>query len=191
VGGELETLKRNIHALIRVKKRRGKPQPMIEAQCLVSRYSEKELTELERLARSMGVDRLRLKALWFMIPEISCASKEEVETLKRFLPTSDPLRWYNVENGKVIWSLSASRVSCDVAWLNTTFLWDGTVVPCCMDYNGDYAFGNIKTDHFGRIWNNPRYKEFRKTLLKRPHEISICRECPETRLRTEGFRYLF
>lgn len=22
-------------------------------------------------------------------------------------------------------------------------LWDGTVVPCCMDYNGDYALGNV------------------------------------------------
>ena len=56
-------------------------------------------------------------------------------------------------------------------------LWDGTVVPCCFDFNGDLALGNINRDSFERIWAR-RYKlqEIHKSF-KKTKAHPICGPC--------------
>ena len=40
-------------------------------------------------------------------------------------------------------------------------LCDGTVVPCCLDHEGDLALGNLLTDPFKKIWNHPLCRKLR------------------------------
>ena len=56
-------------------------------------------------------------------------------------------------------------------------LWSGEVVPCCRDAQGEMVMGNIFQEDISRIWNGPRYRSFRKKLLKQPAEIGICHLC--------------
>jgi len=35
------------------------------------------------------------------------------------------------------------KPSCPVRWESVCILWNGTVVPCCRDYNGDIILGNL------------------------------------------------
>jgi MoaA/NifB/PqqE/SkfB family radical SAM enzyme len=41
-------------------------------------------------------------------------------------------------------------------------LCDGTVVPCCLDHEGDLALGNLLTDSFKKIWKHPLARKLRK-----------------------------
>jgi radical SAM protein with 4Fe4S-binding SPASM domain len=56
--------------------------------------------------------------------------------------------------------------------------YDGTVVFCCNDYYNEVTFGNVKNKSVKEIWNNPRYREIRKNVLKRgKFDFDICKKC--------------
>ena len=57
--------------------------------------------------------------------------------------------------------------------------WDGSVSPCCYDPNRVFDLGNMfKEGSFGKIWNNEKYQNLRKTVMKSKQNILMCRECP-------------
>ena len=50
---------------------------------------------------------------------------------------------------------------CPFPWQYLVVQWDGTVVPCCRDYNGVNPMGNIRDSSLKEIWNSERYADFR------------------------------
>ncbi len=78
---------------------------------------------------------------------------------------------------------------CTRPWLSVAVLWDGRVVPCCHDYNGEVVLGDLRTDSLASIWCSPAAREFRD----RNDEMSLCRKCAfgktvrEERRRRKGF----
>jgi radical SAM protein with 4Fe4S-binding SPASM domain len=42
---------------------------------------------------------------------------------------------------------------CPFPWQYLVVQWDGTVVPCCRDYNGANAVGNVRESSLKEIWN--------------------------------------
>jgi len=52
-----------------------------------------------------------------------------------------------------------------------TVFWDGTVVLCCLDYNGEVQFGNVFKRPLKEIWDE--YKE----KVNKPWPFPICRKC--------------
>ena len=56
-------------------------------------------------------------------------------------------------------------------------LCDGTVVPCCLDAEGEIALGNIFTDELGDILSTPRAKALYDGFSNRKPAEELCRKC--------------
>jgi len=54
---------------------------------------------------------------------------------------------------------------------------DGTVVPCCLDHNGDIRLGNIFQQPIEEILNIPRAKAMRDGFSCRKATEELCRKC--------------
>lgn len=66
---------------------------------------------------------------------------------------------------------------CDWPWTGAYFSYQGYAMPCCMVSTPDRInFGNISDLGAERLWNSPRYQEFRAQLSSdEPPEV--CRSC--------------
>ena len=56
-------------------------------------------------------------------------------------------------------------------------LWDGTVVPCCLDHEGDIALGNLFEQEMEEILNSPRAKAIYDGFTARQAVEPLCRRC--------------
>ena len=56
-------------------------------------------------------------------------------------------------------------------------LCDGTVVPCCLDHDGDLALGNLLTQDMEDILNTPRAKAIYNGFAHRQAAEELCRKC--------------
>ena len=56
-------------------------------------------------------------------------------------------------------------------------LCDGTVVPCCLDHEGDLALGNLLTQDMEEILNSPRAKAIYEGFTNRQAPEELCRKC--------------
>ncbi|MCF3165782.1 SPASM domain-containing protein [Streptomyces violaceoruber] len=78
---------------------------------------------------------------------------------------------------------------CSRPWKSVAVLWDGRVVPCCHDYDGELVLGDLRKETLEEIWANPVAREFRE----RNGEAAICAKCAfgqsfrEARREREGF----
>jgi radical SAM protein with 4Fe4S-binding SPASM domain len=69
---------------------------------------------------------------------------------------------------------------CPFPWQYLVVQWDGTVVPCCRDYNGVNAVGNVREQSLREIWNGERYAAFRRQHRSGDYDGNIfCRDCME------------
>lgn len=56
-------------------------------------------------------------------------------------------------------------------------LCDGTVVPCCLDHEGDIALGNLFLQPLDEILRSPRAAALREGFSRRCPEEALCRRC--------------
>ena len=56
-------------------------------------------------------------------------------------------------------------------------LWDGTVVPCCLDHDGDIALGNIFESSMEEILSSPRARAIYEGFSRRRAVEELCRKC--------------
>ena len=56
-------------------------------------------------------------------------------------------------------------------------LCDGTVVPCCLDHEGDLALGNLFRQNMDEILKNPRAKAIYEGFSGRKAVEPLCRRC--------------
>ncbi len=70
------------------------------------------------------------------------------------------------------------RAHCGSLWTELTILWDGSVVPCCVDFDKKYVLGNVTERSLSEIWNGHSMQELRKKLINGKHnEIALCKNC--------------
>ena len=56
-------------------------------------------------------------------------------------------------------------------------LCDGTVVPCCLDHDGDLALGNLLTQEMDEILESPRARAIYEGFSNREAAEELCRKC--------------
>jgi len=56
-------------------------------------------------------------------------------------------------------------------------LCDGTVVPCCLDHDGDIPLGNIFSQELQEILDSPRAKALYDGFTARKMTEPLCRRC--------------
>jgi len=66
---------------------------------------------------------------------------------------------------------------CHGALDQIAILSDGTVVPCCLDYNGVISFGNIFESSLSDILSSERYLNMKNGLQNHILTEDLCRKC--------------
>ena len=66
---------------------------------------------------------------------------------------------------------------CHATTDHIAILVDGTVVPCCLDNNGDINLGNIYKQSLEEILNTPRFLEMKNGFKNRICIEKLCKNC--------------
>ena len=74
---------------------------------------------------------------------------------------------------------------CHRLWTSVTILWDGRVSLCCLDYEGDIEFGDLKNSSLKDIVNNQNYQFVRKQHINGKF-LSKCKKCDMVKIKDEG-----
>jgi len=93
---------------------------------------------------------------------------------------SEYMMWHGtVEDRRVAEAADGMAYNpCAAPFRHGCILSDGTVVPCCMDVNGQMPLGNVTKTPFHDIWVNNRYRQLRlKMLTGSMPPGSICDGC--------------
>ena len=70
------------------------------------------------------------------------------------------------------------RTPCARLWTGVNIHFDGSVVPCCIDYNDEHVMGNVNDNTLDEIWNGKKFKRFRKLHIDRKWDkIKMCKNC--------------
>lgn len=166
VRGKLDIVLEGIRNLTAAKKRLGSRTPYLYLQFLVMKHNEEEIPQVKQLARELGVDRLLIKTIQVM-------TAQEAEA---WLPIHEKYRRYKVESDRL--QVKQGKGVCPRVWMTTLMDWDGQIVPCCFDKNGEHAFGVLgHQQSFSDIWKNHDYDDFRRRMVKDRNSIDICRNC--------------
>lgn len=167
VKGKIDKVLQGTKRFMEIKKERKAKTPLIALQFLVMKHNEHQLDDVKKLAKELGVDRLLIK-------NIEVHNSQEA---REWLPKNEKYSRYNFD-GNTLVVKSQSRKSCARVWNSTLINWDGSVVPCCFDKNGDHELGNINSGQsMKEIWQGASYKNFRKDLINNRDSIDICRNC--------------
>ncbi len=137
----------------------------VEIQFLVNSFNEHQIPQAEEFAKKNKAV-LRLKSM-------QVNNKEDIE---KWLPVNGRFRRYKLENGEYRINNSFPN-RCARLWFNPVITWDGKVIPCCFDKDAEHIMGDLNQDSFREIWNGPKYRIFRKSILSGRHMIDICRNC--------------
>ena len=167
VKGNAEKVISGMKRFMELKKIRKSKTPLIALQFLVMKHNEHEIPLVKKLAKEIGVDRLLIK-------NIEVRSLDEA---KQWLPVNDKYRRYDFD-GESYEVKNNTKKSCPRPWLSTLINWDGSMVPCCFDKNGQYSMGNInESSSLEDLWTGSKFKEFRHRLSTDRKSIDICRNC--------------
>ena len=68
-------------------------------------------------------------------------------------------------------------------------LWDGRVIPCCVDYNAELTLGNVQNDTISNLWKNEKIDRLREQHLREvfPDTCADCNECESNKTEKRFF----
>lgn len=146
-------------------KKKHRSSLKIELQFLVNKFNEHQVPAIRTLAKSVHV-KLSLKSMQII-------DKADISS---WLPSGRRFRRYRLTEGT--YELKSSLPDrCARLWFNPVITWDGKVVPCCFDKDAEYIMGDLTQDSFREIWDGPKYRIFRKSILTGRHTIEMCGNC--------------
>lgn len=168
VNGNLNKALRNLRETVRLK-RGHKSDVRIVCGMILMRHNEHEAGGFGQAMREIGVDEA----------VIVDPCVRTVEQGARYLP-ADKRRWYYdpaaFRAGKLI-PRFIPRNTCHWIYYSAAVFSNGDVVPCCRDPKGEHVMGNLLKQDMSDIWNNEKYRAFRRAVLSNQSQMGICRLC--------------
>ena len=170
VGGNIEKVLEGARNIVKWKRELKSKTPFVFFQFLVVKHNEHQIEDIKRIAKEIGVDEVRFKTAQVynyehdpnhLIPENPKYS--------RYIKNSDGTHRAKNKMANHCWKL----------WHANVITWDGLVVPCCFDKDAQHKLGNLRTESFRELWQNPQYRAFRSKLLAGRKNIDICANCSE------------
>lgn len=117
------------------------------------------------------------------LPETAPYMQEFTQTMQSYAPdeivTKVYRNWIGYLKAQKNLALEDHYNVCSYPWRSMALLWDGTFVPCCVDYDGRYPLGHVR-DGIMKAWNGEpmlklrRYLIDRKTNLRSNHGQREC-----------------
>ncbi|HPT20995.1 MAG TPA: radical SAM/SPASM domain-containing protein [Bacteroidales bacterium] len=164
IGGNVDTVIKGIKNVAEAKKKYNSSVE-IEIQFVVNKLNEYQIPRVREMAQRLKTS-LSLKSMQII----------DKENVGNWLPVNKKFRRYRSHDGEYIIKNSLPD-RCARLWFNPVVTWDGKVVPCCFDKNAEFVMGDLNQDSFREIWNGPKYRSFRKSILSGRYMIDICRNC--------------
>ena len=174
VNSDFAEVKANIEAFARAKRELGAKNPVCILQTLLTRYSERQIGEIEAWARAIGLDRIRFKS--FSTGTYTSAAEKELA--RRFLPENPAYR--RVDDG------AAAPATCHEPTHSTVVFWNGDLGLCCVDYDRRVRMPNIMVDGFIRAYQSQAATAARRAGFLKQH--AICRGCAYNSAANMGFK---
>jgi MoaA/NifB/PqqE/SkfB family radical SAM enzyme len=161
--GNRELALRNLAAIIAERRRVGTKYPLIDWQYCVTKFNQHEVEQAVALAQRLGVDQIR-----FIRPDF---------------PDDAPEEWFSDLFPRRAEEAAAGGMGgCSWPWRSAYINYDGGLLPCCREVRETANdFGNVLTQGFKAVWNNPRYRAARRLIAdpSRPADPDImCSRCP-------------
>ncbi len=169
IGGALDNVVEGTKNLVKWKNTLKSNKPEIHFQFLVTSKNEFQIDGIRILGKQLGVDNIQYKTAQLYNYEHGNELMPKDEKYSRYKKGNDGK--YHIKN-----KLSNS---CWRMWSSCVITWDGLVVPCCFDKDAKYVMGDLNKESFDKIWNNQKYIDFRKSVLKNRKGIDICKNCTE------------
>ena len=94
-----------------------------------------------------------------------------------FLRSRTGDNWPEMRNGSFLLRGESGAQFCYGLRDQLGVLVDGTVVPCCLDHEGDVALGNLFTQPLTEILTSPRACTLREGFSRRKPAEELCRRC--------------
>lgn len=158
----------------------------------LSHYLENTIAAVQKLSSAGKICGLRL---WNLDGETTRGANADNDDILAKLEQAFPKPWKDNPRGaslggkvylewgeKFDWpDLSAEEgeggVFCYGLRDQVGVLWDGTVVPCCLDHEGDIPLGNLYEQSLDEILNSPRAKALYDGFSCRKAVEELCRKC--------------
>jgi radical SAM protein with 4Fe4S-binding SPASM domain len=170
VGGRLDKVLEGARNVVKWKRELKSRTPFIIFQFLVVRHNEHQIEEVQRLAREIGVDQVRLKTA--QVYDFENDPNQLIPTNNKFS------RYKRGKDGKMQFK-GNNQNHCWRLWHDPVITWDGAVVPCCFDKDAQHQLGSLHHQSFKELWTNENYKTFRSKVLQSRQNIDICANCSE------------
>ncbi len=161
-GLQLNVVEENIRNLISLKKEMASDRPYVEVQFLLCKETASELQEFYRKWKGI-------------VNKITIAGLHNFSDGRYYIPV-DKYKRINV---------------CYFPFTVMGVFWNGDVIPCAYDFNGRLTMGNVYENSINSIWNNERYREFRRLQLTRKFPTDLlCQRCHRNRTVSLGTKCL-
>jgi radical SAM protein with 4Fe4S-binding SPASM domain len=167
--GKLSNVIQGTKNILKWKKELKSKKPEVIFQFLVVKPNEHQIPELYKLAKELGVDKVKLKTAQIYDFENGNPLIPSIGRYARYAQQPDGT--YKIKN--------LLKNECWKLWHSCVITWDGIVVPCCFDKDAEHKMGDLKEGSFKEIWRGAAYSAFRKQLLKGRDQIDICTNCTE------------
>lgn len=143
-----------------------------------------------KIAKRMNVDAVALqlnltdwgKSTWTRITEKLRLDEKDLTNIKlaKIEAKKNDLLFF-INDSYTLFKKNKTQ-KCAWPWGGTYISSDGYVVPCCLIADPHvYNFGNVFTQEFSQIWNNKKYRRFRKNI-KANKIPSFCKNCYQSSL---------
>ena len=137
----------------------------IEIQFLVNRLNEHQIPQIRKFAAGVNAS-LFLKSMQII-------NKPDIGF---WMPVKEKFGRYKMKNGEYVIKNSLPD-RCGRLYFSSVISWDGKVLPCCFDKNAEHMMGDLNHNSFREIWNGPKYRMFRNSILSGRRLTEICRNC--------------
>lgn len=182
VGTTLEKVTGNLRSLIAQRNREGSKLRVVVNSILMMR-NYRDVEGMVKLCASAGVDAISFSDMQYSFDvgistkaeSLRCASEAEKEEMRRLFQKAEALaRNLRLEIGLPRLDQPKVRENCRQPWTMLVTDEKGNVRPCCAIHF--VSFGDLTKQSFSTVWNNAKFKAFRKELLS-DDVPAMCKEC--------------
>ena len=209
VGSDYQVVWSNLKTMIQLKKEMRSKSPIINLSCVVQPSNFGEMDKIIQagyelggfnvlfgLVTDYGDNKEGVYSFWKKIEKKTVLDSFDSALKKgKKLGLRKTCEFLSKAKEQYIGLMNTKEVKmgyCFWPWSSVFITWKGYVKPCCYFYDKDMIFGDITKDKFSNIWNNRKYKKFRKNLVDDRRNYARCIACrnDETKLFSKINRYL-